>query len=124
MKKVKADRYQKQRLPEPEAIDFSGPAIGARPLEEITPPAKKEDHHDRPNELTSEPSSNQTEERTGEQPDRHALDKPDDRPGVRSTSKDESRNLYPISVPEQRVKARLFRPRKFEVCDGKGIIGT
>jgi hypothetical protein len=106
MKKVKADRYQKQRLPEPEAIDFSAPAITSRPSDEATPLVKKEIQNARPNELTSERSNSQTEERTGEQPDRQTTGKSDDRPDVRSTSTDKSRNSYSISVPQERVKVR------------------
>lgn len=78
MKKVKADRYQKQRSPEPEEIDFSGPAIGAKPSKEAIETPDEETKGDR------------------------TVEKPNERPdGEVGTH-----NSYLIAVPEDRVRTR------------------
>lgn len=106
MKKVKTDRYQKQRSPEPESIDFSGPAIGARPPEKVTPTPEKKDREDQPNELASEPSNGRTEERTDEQSSEQMADGLDNRSSESPVTEHEPRSSYLISVPEERVEVR------------------
>lgn len=106
MKKVKIDRYQKQRSPEPEAIDFSGPAIGTRPSNKAPLPSETEAKNNSSSERTNGPSNDQTVERRNEQPSGQTDQRTEKQSDARPDDEARAHNTYQITVPRKRVKTR------------------